>query len=126
MIDASSLAQLFPRESDIPAEHRLPGPIRQRRYLVDGELRTWDGPSQPVLSPVCLRENGGGPRPLEIGSYPLIGERESDEALEAAVKAYANGRGEWPTMSVAGRIASTVPGGEHSIQPMSKSDLWKR
>ncbi len=105
MIDAGSLRQLFPREGDIPEEHRLPAAIRQRTYLVNGVLKTWDGKSQPVFSPVCLRNAKGEAQPIEIGSYPLIGEPESDEALEAAVAAYANGRGEWPTMSVGERIA---------------------
>jgi hypothetical protein len=26
--------------------------------LCDGTLRTWDGPLQEVLSPVCLQEDG--------------------------------------------------------------------
>jgi glyceraldehyde-3-phosphate dehydrogenase (NADP+) len=105
MIDAGSLRQLFPRDGDIPEEHRLPAAIRQRTYLVNGVLKTWDGKSQPVFSPVCLRNAKGEAQPIEIGSYPLIGEPESDEALAAAVAAYANGRGEWPTMSVGERIA---------------------
>ena len=30
--------------------------------------------------------------------------KKSDEALDAAVRAYSNGRGEWPMMKVAERI----------------------
>jgi glyceraldehyde-3-phosphate dehydrogenase (NADP+) len=105
MIDSNTLRQLFPREGDIPEEHRLQAPIRQRTYLVNGMLKTWDGKTQSVLSPICLRDANGDAQPIEIGSYPLIAEPESDEALEAAVAAYANGRGEWPTMSVGERIA---------------------
>ena len=105
MIDSGSLRQLFPREGEIPEDHRLQAPIRQRAYLVDGVLKTWDGKTQAVFSPICLRNARGEAQPIEIGSYPLLGEPESDEALEAAVAAYANGRGEWPTMSVGERIA---------------------
>ncbi len=105
MIDSSSLRQLFPREGEIPEEHRLQAPIHQRTYLVNGVLKAWDGKTQSVYSPVCLRNAKGEAQPIEIGSYPLIAEPESDEALEAAVAAYANGRGEWPTMSVGERIA---------------------
>ena len=105
MIDSNALRQLFPREGDIPEEHRLQAPIRQRTYLVNGILKAWDGKSQSVLSPICLRNANGDAQPIEIGSYPLIAEPESDEALAAAVAAYANGRGEWPTMSVGERIA---------------------
>src|SRR5262245_56518915 len=67
-------------------------------------LKIWEGKTQSVLSPICLRNANGDAQPIEIGSYPLIAEPESDEALEAAVAAYANGRGEWPTMSVTERI----------------------
>jgi glyceraldehyde-3-phosphate dehydrogenase (NADP+) len=105
MIDSSSLRQLFPREGEIPEEHRLQAPIHQRTYLVNGVLKAWEGKAQSVHSPVCLRNAKGEAQPIEIGSYPLIAEPESDEALAAAVAAYANGRGEWPTMSVGERIA---------------------
>ena len=55
MIDSNTLRQLFPREGDIPEEHRLQAPIRQRTYLVNGMLKTWEGKTQSVLSPICLR-----------------------------------------------------------------------
>ena len=43
MMDAAQLRALFPLEQEIPAEHRLLGPIHQRSYLLDGELRPWHG-----------------------------------------------------------------------------------
>ena len=104
MVDASSLRQLFPRENEIPPEYRLGAPIRQTTYLVNGELRAWTGPTQTVYSPVWIRDSTGTPQRIEIGSYPLIAEAEADIALDAAVKAYADGRGVWPTMSAARRI----------------------
>jgi glyceraldehyde-3-phosphate dehydrogenase (NADP+) len=104
MFDTTSLRQLFPRENDIPPAYRLAGPIRQTTYLVNGELRAWKGALQTVYSPVWIRDAAGTPQRIEIGSYPLIAEPEADIALDAAVKAYADGRGAWPTMSVAGRI----------------------
>ena len=42
---------------------------------------------------------------VELGSYPVGGEQEAEEALAAAVAAYDEGRGVWPTMTVADRIA---------------------
>ena len=105
MIDSDQLKQLFPREGEIPAEHRLLAPIHQRSYLVDGELRTWKGPAQTVRSPICVRGADGSLEQVEIGSYPQGSEAESEEALAAAVAAYANGGGMWPTMTVAERIA---------------------
>lgn len=94
---------IFPKKEDIPAEFRLPKPVEQREYLVDGELRRWDGPMQEVLSPVC-EATPQGPVRQTIGRFPLMTEKEALEALEAAVRAYDCGRGRWPTMSVAERI----------------------
>jgi glyceraldehyde-3-phosphate dehydrogenase (NADP+) len=100
------LARHFPAREDIPAEHRLAAPIHQRTYLIGGQILTWDGPRKAVLSPVCTRDPMTGEvRQVEIGSYPVMGEAQSDAALDAAVAAYNDGRGEWPTMTVAGRIA---------------------
>ncbi|WP_175689570.1 NADP-dependent glyceraldehyde-3-phosphate dehydrogenase [Burkholderia anthina] len=105
MPDSASLQQLFPAYQDIPAEYRLASPIHQRVSLVDGELRPWDGTTKTVLSPVCVRQPDGSVAQMEIGSYPVMGETESDAALDAAVRAYDSGRGEWPTMKVEQRIA---------------------
>jgi len=102
---AENLKQRFPAASEIPQEHRLASPIHQRTYLVGGEFRAWDGECKTVLSPICARQPDGAVQQLEIGSYPVMGEAQSDAALDAAVAAYDNGRGAWPTMPVAERIA---------------------
>lgn len=105
MRDTENLKQLFPGANEIPLEHRLASPVHQRTYLVGGEFRIWGGECKTVLSPICERQADGSVRQMEIGSYPVMGEAESDAALEAAVSAYDSGRGEWPTMPVAKRIA---------------------
>ena len=104
MTTPSKLQHLFPSPNDIPPEHRLAEPIDQRNYLVGGEIRTWDGKCKTVLSPICTRQSDGSVSQLAIGSYPVMGEDESDAALAAAATAYDNGRGAWPTMPVAERI----------------------
>ena len=104
MMTAEDLQRRFPGASDIPPEHRLASPIHQRTYLVGGEFRAWDGECKTVLSPICARQPDGTVRQLDIGSYPVMGEAQSDAALDAAVAAYDNGRGTWPTMTVAERI----------------------
>lgn len=104
MANSDALRQLFPRDGEIPADHRPPPPIHQRAYLVNGELKTWDGPADPVRSPVCVRTADGRLEQIELGSVPSGAEREAEEALEAAVAAYDDGRGLWPTMTVAERI----------------------
>lgn len=99
----TKIQSIFPEESSIPEEFKLPSPIHQKEYLIDGELRLWDGPTQKSFSAINVKtENGFEPK--LIGSFPLLTEKEALEALDAAVAAYAHGTGEWPTMSVEGRI----------------------
>src|SRR4051812_10019198 len=93
------IAGIFPDEQAVPEEYRLASPVHQTEYLINGEIRHWAGATHTVLSPVCVRTPQGVTQ-VEIGSYPLVGELEAMEALTAAVAAYNNGRGEWPTMSV--------------------------
>lgn len=93
----------FPTQSDIPAEMRLSQILEQREYLVNGELRKWEGQVQEVFSPVCLQDENGLKR-KRLGSFPILSEKESFESLEAAKQAYDLGRGIWPTMSVKKRI----------------------
>lgn len=98
---------------NIPEEYRFQELIEQKTYLSDGELLTWDGPFHEVYSPVCMRTEDG-PRRIKIGSFPVCTEKEASIALEAACKAYNNGRGEWPTMSVSERIKCV----EHFVKKM--------
>lgn len=77
--------------------------IDQREYLVNGEIKVWNGPLKDIFSPICDAKNGESKQVL-IGSYPLLDEAASVEALDSAVKAYDNGKGEWPTMAVGERI----------------------
>jgi len=97
------LSSIFVEESQIPEKYRLAEELHQREYLSNGEMLPWKGEVHTVLSPVCIQTAEGLKRKL-IGTYPLCTEKESFEALDAAVAAYNNGRGEWPTMSVADRI----------------------
>lgn len=94
---------VFPQESTIPSEFKIPEPIDQREYLIDGKLIKWTGNLNPVLSPVCIRI-GSELQQQVIGHTPLLTSKESLEALDAAVKAYDLGHGLWPTMSVTQRI----------------------
>jgi glyceraldehyde-3-phosphate dehydrogenase (NADP+) len=105
MINSDVLIQLFPSEDEIASEHRPPSPVHQRSYLLNGELKPWNGPVETVRSPVCVRARDGSLEQVELGSYPVGGEPEAEEALAAAVAAYDEGRGVWPTMTVADRIA---------------------
>ncbi len=103
MIDKQKLSRLFPDESEVPAEFKVPL-TEQREYLIDGELRDWKGENKEIYSPIRLR-SGDGLVAQKLGSVPDMGEKEALEALEAAARAYDNGRGKWPTMSVGDRIS---------------------
>ncbi len=103
MDTANFLANLYPLPGTIPAEFDLPEPVNQTEYLIDGELRQWDGPMQAVTSPVCVQTEAGCSR-VVIGCHPKLTGKESLEALAAACQAYDHGRGAWPTLSVQQRI----------------------
>lgn len=100
----ASPRSVFPKvASDIPAEFRV-GPSEDGlRYLANGQVATWSGPRQTVLSPVCVGAPGTA-HPQAMGHYPLMTASEAGAALESACEAYDHGRGAWPTMSVAERI----------------------
>src|SRR6478735_4858229 len=98
------LSALFPAEKNIPPQFNVGPYLEQREYLINGKLRTWAGTVNPVSSPVFTNE-GGSYKQKVIGSTPLLTKHEALDALDAAVKAYSLGHGEWPTMSVADRIA---------------------
>jgi len=105
MKTAEQLAALFPRESDIPGDCRILAPIHQRAILINGEMRIWKGETRTVHSPVCVQGADGTLSHVELGSVPVTGTVEADAALAAAVNAYDHGRGAWPNLSVAERIA---------------------
>ena len=97
------LNSIFVEEHEIPESYRLERELHQQEYLSNGEMLPWTGAVHTVLSPICIKTPNGLERKV-IGTYPLCNEKEAMEALDAAVSAYDNGRGEWPTMSVANRI----------------------
>ncbi|HET6388439.1 NADP-dependent glyceraldehyde-3-phosphate dehydrogenase [Hyphomicrobium sp.] len=104
MVTTDQLRALFPDDAELKT-HAPPPPMHQRDILVDGELRHWAGASVPVRSAICARKSNGALDQIELGSHPTAGIPEAMEALAAAVEAYDDGRGEWPTMAVAQRIA---------------------
>ncbi len=92
----------FQKSSEIPTEFSIQ-PIHQKEYLIDGELKVWEGKMISVLSPIFLEESGKL-KQLEIGSYPAFGATEALAALASCEKAYDGGSGEWPQTSIENRI----------------------
>jgi acyl-CoA reductase-like NAD-dependent aldehyde dehydrogenase len=66
-------------------------------------MRKWAGKTQDVWSPIYV-QTANGFEQKRIGSYPITEATDAMEVLYAGVKAYSNGRGEWPSMSVSQRI----------------------
>jgi glyceraldehyde-3-phosphate dehydrogenase (NADP+) len=94
--------QIFIEESQIPEQYQIEE-IHQKEYLLNGEIVPWDGPVIDVLSPVYIKTADGLKR-KRVGTIPHTTPTEAMEALDAAVAAYNNGQGEWPTMTVENRI----------------------
>ena len=103
MKNKEKISNIFPEIGEILSPILIPENLEQKHYLVDGILKEWNGDVQDIFSPVYIKENNGLVR-KRLGSYPLLGEKESLEALKSAQKAYDLGRGEWPTMPVKMRI----------------------
>lgn len=94
---------IFPTQGEIPGQYIIGEPLEQREYLIDGQLRKWEGNLSPVRSPVYIR-NGDKVEQKVLGYTPLLNSDEALRAMDAAVKAYDLGKGTWPTMSVTDRI----------------------
>lgn len=103
MTHQEKIDQLIIEKEAIPVEFALKDLIHQATYLSNGEMIEWKGDIHEVFSPICIKTENGIER-VKIGSYPLCTEKEAMIALDAASKAYNDGRGEWPTMSVDQRI----------------------
>jgi len=86
----------------IPEIYQIQEVLHQKQYLINGELKEWEGKTTEVYSSISSTEKY---TPTLLGSIPDMGEPEALEVLDAALKAYNKGQGVWPTMHVKDRIA---------------------
>jgi len=93
---------IFTDLNSIPEIYRIKN-LDQKEYLINGEIKIWNGETEKVYSPICLKKNDKIDQ-IIIGSYPLLSEKEAMQSLESAVNAYNNGQGEWPAMKIEDRI----------------------
>jgi glyceraldehyde-3-phosphate dehydrogenase (NADP+) len=84
----------------IPEKYSI-NPIEADQYLIDGELVTWNGKKAEVNSTISSTQDY---KPTYIGSVPELEEAQANDALNASLKAYDQGKGLWPTMRVSKRI----------------------
>jgi glyceraldehyde-3-phosphate dehydrogenase (NADP+) len=105
MTTLKTIQQIFPTESEIPQNHQLVSFLEKNEYLINGEIKNWDGAMNDILSPVCVEDEQGKLTRKVIGRTPLLTSKEALEALDAATAAFDSGRGEWVKMSVNQRIS---------------------
>lgn len=89
------------KKSNIPAEFEITNVLHHSTYLVDGELKKWEGNSTEVYSTISSTETY---KPTLLGSIPDMDEKAALDALGGALKAYSQGQGAWPTMRIGERI----------------------
>ncbi|HEX2569655.1 MAG TPA: aldehyde dehydrogenase family protein [Polyangia bacterium] len=102
----------------MPAAHALRSFNEDGAFLVDGVI-SHAASRLPVTSPLCLLRDGRPERPL-IGEAPHLSTQDALAALDAAARAWNNGRGAWPTMSVAARIERVEAFGQQ-IRPLRET-----
>jgi glyceraldehyde-3-phosphate dehydrogenase (NADP+) len=100
----SDLARAFPKADEIPPAWRFAPDDSALTLLVGGRLETWEGPRGIIRSAVCAREADGTLRQVEMGSMALASAAVAQDAVAAATRAWAGGRGEWPRAGLDVRI----------------------
>ena len=78
--------------------------VEQTEYLIDGVFKTWTTSFTEIKSAICMPNQNGELEHIVIGKTPKTGLPEAFECLASSEKAYNNGFGEWPMLSVEKRI----------------------
>ena len=66
----------------IPDAFKIDQLIHQKKYLVGGEFKEWNGPTSKVFSTISSTPDYA---PTLLGSIPLLEKEQALEALEASV-----------------------------------------
>jgi len=92
-------------KNTIPEEFKLDFPINCKSVLIDGELINWTSPLQKVISPIYTKDLSGNLNPTYLGTIPEVDSTLALKALSEAKQAYNFGKGAWPTLDLASRMA---------------------
>jgi glyceraldehyde-3-phosphate dehydrogenase (NADP+) len=88
--------------NNIPEEYKIKQTVNHKEYLINGEIRIWEGKQANVISTLlCDSEDK---EPLLLGKTPEMNADLALEALSSASNAFKQGQGQWPTMKVYERI----------------------
>ena len=112
------LAARIPSSDDIPGDFHFT-PVAGRQFL-SGKLQTWEGPTQPVYSPIPLREGKQPAAPLLLGSLPRLDRKIATDTVHIAADAFDAGDGAWPTLSLEER-ADVVRAFVDDLRPLRSS-----
>lgn len=75
--------------------------VNGARTFICGEIKDWEGTSVDVTSPIIDEKTG---KPTIIGKIAQMMSDDAITAVDAAKKAWDNGRGVWPQMHINERI----------------------
>jgi glyceraldehyde-3-phosphate dehydrogenase (NADP+) len=93
---------LFPMPAEVPGFAEIPK--ISGRILIGGQIMSSGFLTRSVLSPCSLRTKEGDIFFPEIGTTPQVSSETFMLAVEAASRAWAKGRGEWPSARMEERI----------------------
>lgn len=96
----SAKCAVHPEQNEIPEYCKKPF-IDGSLILFDGKIEKWTKDLEPVTSPIIDLNTG---KRIVIGEIAKMDETAAVRAAEAAKRAWNNGQGEWPQMSMHARI----------------------
>jgi glyceraldehyde-3-phosphate dehydrogenase (NADP+) len=103
-----AITDIFPRSDQVPADADFaPDSGRYEKgidYLIDGQVRSWQGRTAEALSAICLKDGGGAVAQRPLGPEARLDKQAALGALDAARRAWDHGRGRWPTLRVGDRV----------------------
>jgi glyceraldehyde-3-phosphate dehydrogenase (NADP+) len=120
--DDEALLSMFPDVGALRAP--VAGPPT---WLIDGEVRVFEGPSRAVDSRVAQRKDGS----LEtcpLGREALLGAAEVAQAVEAAERAFQGGEGAWPSLPVEQRMEAVLAFAaavERKVEAVAELLMWE-
>jgi glyceraldehyde-3-phosphate dehydrogenase (NADP+) len=90
--------------SDINEKFQLKTEVVLVNYYSNLKFRKWKGDFFEVYSSILVYDKNKELVKPYIGKYPLMDEKTAEKIVFEADRAYANGRGIWPTMTFSKRI----------------------